>query len=193
MLVGLLADTHVPYRALEILPAAVMALQGVDVILHAGDVDDPACLAPLRALAPVHAVRGNFHLLDLSSGGASLPEHIALTLAGWRVVVTHGHRMGAASLVWKVRYVLRQLRGCTGGFPAYDAAIARTLLRRFPNADVIVFGHTHRYYEARWGQTLIINPGAALASAYFNLPAQPSVARLKLFAGDPPQVTRVLL
>ncbi len=192
MLIGLLADTHVPYRAHAISPAVIAAFREVDLILHAGDVDEPQALAPLEALAPVYAVRGNYHLLDRSSGGRSFPESLELELAGFHVAVHHGHKIGPAAWLWKAWAALRNLTG-RWDFPAYDAAIARVLLRRFPAADIIVFGHTHRFYQARWGRTLVINPGAAQRTAYFNAPFPPSVARLRLERGAPPQLAEILL
>jgi hypothetical protein len=53
-LVGVISDTHSLLR-----PEAVAALAGVDRIIHAGDIGDPAILEALSAIAPVHAVRGN--------------------------------------------------------------------------------------------------------------------------------------
>jgi uncharacterized protein len=52
--VGVISDTHGYLR-----PEAVEALQGVELILHAGDVDEPEILEELGAIAPVLAVRGN--------------------------------------------------------------------------------------------------------------------------------------
>jgi predicted phosphodiesterase len=66
------------------------ALREVDVILHAGDVNRPEALEPLRGIAPIYAVRGNRHILDLSGGGVSLPPRIELRLVGCRFLVTHG-------------------------------------------------------------------------------------------------------
>ena len=192
MLLGLLADTHVPYRARAISPAVVAAFQGVDLILHAGDVDEPQALAPLEALAPVYAVRGNYHLLDCSSGGRFFPESLELELAGFHIAVHHGHKIGPAAWLWKAWVMVRNLTG-RWDFPAYDAAITRALLRRFPTADIIVFGHTHRFYQARWGRTLFINPGAAQRTAYLSAPFSPSVVRLRLERGSPPQIARILL
>ena len=59
MLIGLIADTHGLMR-----PEAVKALNGVDVILHAGDVGGSAVLDALWAVAPVHAVRGTVVMAD---------------------------------------------------------------------------------------------------------------------------------
>lgn len=66
MLVGVISDTHGLMR-----PEALAALAGVDHILHAGDVGDPAILDKLRAIAPLTAIRGN---IDQSGPCAQLPE-----------------------------------------------------------------------------------------------------------------------
>ena len=52
--VGLISDTHGLLR-----PEALRFLRGSDLIVHGGDVGDPAILDALRAIAPVTAVRGN--------------------------------------------------------------------------------------------------------------------------------------
>lgn len=190
MLVGLLADTHIPYRAAHWSPGVLAALRGVDVILHAGDVDEPWALAALRSLAPVYAVRGNRHWLDGSSGGATLPEVIRLNLAGFDVVLTHGYLGGWAGWCWRARMLWRALLR-RQDFPAYDQALVAALLRRFPQADVIVFGHTHRFYQAWQGDTLVVNPGAALSTAYFGA-YTPSLAYLILQPHQVPQIERIL-
>ncbi len=192
MRIGLIADTHVPYRAPRIPESALAGLRGVDAILHAGDVDEPDALTPLTAIAPTYAVRGNFHLLDRSAGGATFPHDLSLVLANRQIVVTHGHDLGVRSWIYKGWFLLRKLAG-QHDFPKYDRAIATHLLRRFPAADVIVFGHTHRFYMARWGETLLVNPGAALEKEYFNWPAAPSVALLILESGSVPRVEHIPL
>ncbi|MCE9612894.1 MAG: metallophosphatase family protein [Lentisphaerae bacterium] len=53
-LIGVISDTHGLLR-----PEAVRALAGVELIIHAGDIDEPAVLDGLRQIAPVVAVRGN--------------------------------------------------------------------------------------------------------------------------------------
>jgi putative phosphoesterase len=53
-IVAVISDTHSLLR-----PEAVAALQGVDLILHAGDIGNPDVLEGLRGIAPVVAVRGN--------------------------------------------------------------------------------------------------------------------------------------
>ena len=190
MLLGLISDTHIPYRATEIPDEVLYALRGVDLILHAGDVDEPWALDPLHEIAPVYAVRGNYHVLDRSTGGATLPEAVELDLDGFHVALTHGHKIGLLTWFWKVCMLLQNMRG-RWTFPAYDRALANALLRRFPDADIIVFGHTHRFYQAQWGKTLLVNPGAALRTAYFDAPHTPSLAHLYLERGKSPRVTLI--
>jgi uncharacterized protein len=63
--VGLISDTHGLLR-----PEALCALDGSDLIIHAGDVGKPEILDALRALAPVVAVRGN---IDRGEWASTLP------------------------------------------------------------------------------------------------------------------------
>lgn len=83
----------------------------------------------------------------------TLPEHVHLTLEGLSVHVSHGNELGSPT-------------------PA-------ALLKRY-DADVILYGHTHRALVHRAGARIVINPGAA-GPARFNL--KPTVARLKLVDG----------
>ena len=180
LVVGLLSDTHVP-RRLKRLPETVLdALAGVDLILHAGDVDDPAALEPLRAIAPVHAVRGNVHLHEFSDGGAALPTVVELYLAGRRIVLTHGHQPGLFGLWLKGWDVLVKYLGLMDG-TAFNRRIARRLVRLHPAADVIVFGHTHRACWEWVDGKLLVNPGAVCPTRG----ERPTVARLRLGAGRP--------
>jgi hypothetical protein len=130
--IAVLADTHVRDRGTRRLPeAAWEELRGAELILHAGDVVEPGLLAALRAVAPVHAVLGNN---DLALRG-QLPETLELDLGGVRIGVIHdsGPRAG------------REAR----------------LRRRFPDADLVVFGHSHVPWDAAGadGQWLL-NPGS---------------------------------
>lgn len=79
--IGVISDTHGLLR-----PEAVAALKGVDHIIHAGDVGDPAILPQLRAIAPVRAVRGN---VDRGAWADSLPETDAFVLDGVSFYMLH--------------------------------------------------------------------------------------------------------
>jgi hypothetical protein len=85
MLVGLIADTHGVIRH-----EALRALDGVDVILHAGDVGRHGVLEALSTIAPVHAVAGN---VDLPDG--TLQASIDREFEGVRLHVSHGHEIGS--------------------------------------------------------------------------------------------------
>jgi len=63
--IGVISDTHGLLR-----PEAVRALQGVDLIIHAGDLGNPEVLAALEGIAPVYAVRGN---IDRGEWAGKLP------------------------------------------------------------------------------------------------------------------------
>jgi len=173
--VGLLSDTHVPYRMKELPRTVLDALDGVDLILHAGDVDKPAALDLLRELAPVFAVRGNVHVLDLSTGGASLPASLELCLAGRSVIVTHGSLRGLSSLWFKGRDVILRLLDASEK-ARFNARVAQRLRALHPCADIIVFGHTHRAFTECVGDTLLVNPGAVCPT----LREVPTVARMTL-------------
>lgn len=81
MKIGILSDTHGLLR-----PEAVARLDGVDHILHAGDIGRPEVIEALRRLAPVTAVRGN---VDREPWAAAYPKTARLTLAGRTILLLH--------------------------------------------------------------------------------------------------------
>jgi putative phosphoesterase len=81
MLIGVISDTHGLLR-----PDAVVALRGVEHILHAGDVGDAAILDELRKIAPVTAIRGN---VDMRGECAKLPATDFVELAGKAFYLVH--------------------------------------------------------------------------------------------------------
>lgn len=178
--IGLLSDTHIPYRLKRLPPSIFDALAGCDVILHAGDVDDPVALKPLQEIAPVYAVRGNFHIMDLSDGGAALPAKVELELAGMYIVLVHGHRPGIMGFWLKGLYLAMLKLGLTDN-NALNRQVACRLVQLYPQADIIVFGHIHQPYIEWMGRTLLVNPGA-VCSSHWN---RPTVARLYLGEGKP--------
>lgn len=82
-LVGLISDTHGLLR-----PEAVAALEGSDLILHAGDVGDPEILERLARVAPVRAVRGN---TDAGGWAERLPLAVSTEIEGVPLFLHHGH------------------------------------------------------------------------------------------------------
>ena len=128
----MLSDTHAP-RYWKACPAEVARrLAGVDLILHAGDVCTASVLDELSGYAPVHAVRGNNDGPDVAAWGA--PATLELDLAGLAVAMIHDSG------------------------PAKDRA-AR-LRRRFPAAQLVVFGHSHIPLDQAAEGIRIFNPGS---------------------------------
>ena len=82
MRIGVISDTHGLLR-----PEAIETLRGVEQIVHAGDVGDPAILDALRAIAPLTAVRGNVDG-DLA---ALLPKTAILRAGDLAIYVHHGN------------------------------------------------------------------------------------------------------
>jgi putative phosphoesterase len=146
--IGVVADTHCP-EFLEQLPDRVFkVLSGVELILHAGDVNAGSTLDALARIAPVQAVRG-----DHDDKLKALPWFREVTVAGRRIVVVHGHRSRwieePQTLLWTLSL----------GYFHPHAGLPRALRRRFADADVIVFGHTHRPYMKKVDGALLFNPG----------------------------------
>jgi uncharacterized protein len=81
MLVGLISDTHGLVR-----PEALAALQGSELIIHAGDIGKPEVLDELRAIAPTVAVRGNN---DTQAWAAAVPEKEIVEAGGRQIWVLH--------------------------------------------------------------------------------------------------------
>jgi uncharacterized protein len=128
-----LADTHLR-GDLSKLPGDVWDhVEDADVVLHAGDVVTGDLLAALRGRRPVHAVLGNN---DTALVGA-LPDRLELELAGVHIGMVHdsGARTGRE----------------------------RRVHRWFPDARLVVFGHSHEPVDAEGvdGQRLF-NPGSAV-------------------------------
>jgi putative phosphoesterase len=86
VIVGLIADTHGLLR-----PEVFPALEGVELILHAGDVGGLGLLVELGAIAPVHAVYGNTD----TPGDPNLRAEVVLDVGGLTVHVSHGHELGS--------------------------------------------------------------------------------------------------
>ena len=80
-LIGLISDTHGLVR-----PQALQALQGVDLIIHAGDIGTPEVIAALKRIAPVMAIKGNN---DRGSWAKSLPDTKLVQISAAKLYVIH--------------------------------------------------------------------------------------------------------
>lgn len=77
----MISDTHGLLR-----PQAMRALEGADLIIHAGDVGDPKILEKLKTIAPVFAVRGN---IDTDAWAQALPETEVVEMFAATIYVLH--------------------------------------------------------------------------------------------------------
>lgn len=129
-------------------PQVFAAFAGVEHILHAGDVGPADLLVELEAIAPVTAVWGNTDGWEVRG---RVPEVARVELGGVATVVFHGMQLGSPT--------------------AARAAAA------YPDAGLVVFGHSHRPVVERVGGVLAVNPGSA-GPRRFRDPVTVAVAEL---------------
>ena len=132
MRVAVLSDTHSPRFWKGCPPAVAAQLARADLILHAGDVCTADVLDELATYAPVRVVLGNNDRPEVAAWGAL--ETLELELEGLRVGMIHDS-------------------GPAGGRAA-------RMRRRFPAADVVVFGHSHIPMDGSEEGLRIFNPGS---------------------------------
>ena len=107
-------------------------IESSDHVLHAGDVVDPSLLDELKAFAPVTVVMGNCDAMDVKDWGAT--ETAEVELGGVKIAMIHDS-------------------GPTKG--------RRERMReRFPDARVVVFGHSHEPVNEDADGLLLFNPGS---------------------------------
>ncbi len=129
MRIGIVSDTHD-----KVLAALHHALEGVDEILHAGDIASAEALAEIETIEPVTAVRGN---MDERALADRLPEEKILTRGGVRIALVHGHRGGRASV---------------------DDLAPRC---GTPGVDLVIGGHIHAPVSELRDGVRYFNPGTA--------------------------------
>lgn len=125
-----LSDTHMPRPRRSLPPQVLAEMKRVDLILHLGDVTEESVLDDLGDSAPVRAVHGNNDSFELQ---IHLPAVDRFALQGHRFVLIHGH---------------------VGARTAREAAL------KIVDADVVLFGHSHRAWQSYVDGTLYLNPGS---------------------------------
>jgi putative phosphoesterase len=131
-MIAVIADTHMPKGKRELPVACVERIREAEALIHAGDFSAAAVLAELRELCPVVlGVHGN---VDDAVLRRELPESLEIEVGGRSVAVIHdsGPKQGR----------LARLR------------------TRFPDADAVVFGHSHLPLHEEEGGFQIFNPGS---------------------------------
>lgn len=134
MRIGLIADSHVPSSVKELWPQVKVAFEGVDLILHAGDIYDPVCLDWLEEIAPVVAAKGNGDSIFLRDPRVKATQ----------VIEVAGRKIGMVHILY---------------YP--DMAVDKVMDYHFGGpVDVIVFGDSHFETIERNNGVLLVNPGS---------------------------------
>jgi putative phosphoesterase len=132
--IGVISDTHGRFDE-----AVVSIFEGVDLIVHAGDVGKAGVIQRLEEIAPVLAVEGN------NDTPGVYPTELLERVAGRSILIRHIfgelHQIGK-----KEREAVERLA-----------------------PDLVIFGHSHRPYQAMLGKTILFNPGSA-GPRRFSLP-----------------------
>lgn len=126
----ILADTHIPRRARTLPEGLVAYLERADLVLHAGDLIGPSVLEELSAY------NAPAHAVrgNVDMPGLDLPEALQLDFGGARIAMIHdsGRKEGRR----------------------------KRLGKRFPEARVVVFGHSHIPFLEDENGLLLLNPGS---------------------------------
>ena len=136
--IAVISDTHNLLR-----PEVLSALEGCEVILHAGDISTPEIYDRLQNIRTIYAVRGN----NDRNWASEIPLVLQFELYGIQICMTH---------------------------------IKRNIPKDH-NADLVIYGHSHRYSCSRERDTVYLNPGSC-GPRRFN--QEITMAVLKLFEPD---------
>jgi uncharacterized protein len=133
MRVAVISDTHMAAGGRRRLPErCVELIRAADLLVHAGDIMSLEALAEFETIVPpVRAITGNMDGWELR---ARLPDEAELELEGARLAVLHDAGPSAGRLA--------------------------RMRRRFPDADAVVFGHSHLPLHERDGDFQIFHPGS---------------------------------
>jgi putative phosphoesterase len=126
------SDTHIPDFAKSLPPVVLAEASRADLILHAGDVTSPQVLDELAKSAPVLCALGNGDGTDVAAWGARSRIEVRLDDVAVAMVHDAGPRKGRA----------------------------RRLRRWFPEADLVVFGHSHIPMDISEEGIRLLNPGS---------------------------------
>jgi putative phosphoesterase len=140
LLIGLLSDTHIPQRTIEIPPVIIddFKKKNVDYVFHMGDfVSYKVYQALIDTFGEkkVIAVLGN---MDFDSKlKESLPEKLEFELFGHKILMLHG--MGGPNII--VKRLIKKLDLLNSDY------------------NIVIFGHTHRPVNEIQHDILFLNPG----------------------------------
>ncbi|MCS4542068.1 MAG: metallophosphoesterase [Euryarchaeota archaeon] len=130
--IGVISDTHIPKRSMEIPVKVFEIFKDVDLIIHAGDLVEIEVVRDLKKHAPVVAVYGNMDPYDVRE---KLPGMESVKIFDWKIGVVHD--VGA---LWGIKEMKK--------------------IAKENDFDVLIFGHTHRPFVKEDEGILFFNPGS---------------------------------
>lgn len=133
MQIGVIADTHIPRRAVMIPNVVKEKFNGVNLIIHAGDLVDLKVIKELEEIAPVEAVYGNIDPVNVRD---RLPRKRIVNMGGFNIGIYHGDGVSGNTLN-------RAQKAFSGH-----------------KTDCIVFGHSHIPVSEWIDGILMFNPGS---------------------------------
>ena len=142
MRIGLISDTHIPWEVSQLPPEVFEAFQGVDLILHAGDIYTHSVLDELERIAPVLAALGDD---DYPGKDPRVQEKHVLQLEGQTLWLIHERPYASKSPLW---------------LPLQSKNRSSPEENKNGRPDIIVSGHEHRTMVERSDGILYINSGS---------------------------------
>jgi uncharacterized protein len=136
LVIGVIADTHIPDRGGHIPQIILDAFKQVDIIIHAGDIVNLGVIDELKNVCSnVEVVAGN---MDQEAVKRKYPVKQILEILGYRVGLMHG-----------------------AGAPLNLLELLKNAFKE-DNCDLIIFGHSHKPLNERIDGVLFFNPGSAM-------------------------------
>lgn len=146
--IGILSDTHLQHTDQQYLDLCAAAFAHCDAIIHAGDLTDHSILSVFSG-KKVYAVHGNMCNWETQR---DLPQRKVITISGYTIAVTHG------------------------AGPRHN--IEERVFEMFPEADCIIYGHTHIPVCHYFGNTLLINPGNFQSTGRYGSPGSYAILQI---------------
>jgi hypothetical protein len=163
ILIGVISDTQINTKITDLPKEVEEIFEGVDphyqtfgvgvnLIIHAGDVEKIEFLQKLEKIAPVFAVKGN---MDFGEVQKNLPAGLLIKIYNWKIGIVH-----SPMSFWVGSH-----------FNQVQEIVAEKLARK-ENFDILVFGHTHHPYlkevKSKGKKILLFNPGSATLPFIFS-------------------------
>lgn len=163
MRIGLITDTHIPWEVSRVPTEVFTIFQGVDLILHGGDIYSHSVLDDLERIAPVYAALGDD---DYPGDDKRIQERHILKLEGKTIYLTHE---GPYNLLSSTGLPLWWRNKISPG--------------NYVDPDIIIAGHEHRTIVEKFNGILYINSGSPTLLNYKK--GLGTVGILELSSGEP--------